>query len=516
MKYILTLLTIVMLLASAYASSAADLKINGQNQLRYARGEEPGQADGKSFSYFENYLNLNIEYDKYRIFLRHSFLLPSEFDKEQAGNDALDKRYIQYTDDNFQIRVGDFYRTMGRGLLFGNVELLELNFDSGLDGVVIDGEYKGLETTIFRGAEMDTASVFREAAEGIYLSYDLPWYDLRLGGIASHLDAGPRHPDLERWGAEFETTVGSVNWYTAYSADQLDREQDRRFNGFYSALSTFNFGMGLLVEYKNYRLFTYSDPALSGGATDSPSLQYPATAIPEITMYLLDRHPRIMHYADDVGYQIEWTTSYDEWNFLANYSRTSRHDGEKLMPSAKEEHSPYQSMLAQADYDPWEGNRIMAQGGWQEDIEFTHTATGGYSAWYRRTAGGGSYDYHLNDVVTMGLELEMMREEDKARDLRYWFEYYAFTYTQASIGTMTIGAEITDKQNETGGLGVPGGLLAGEGRYWPSVEFTMDIKTRHQARLFVGHERGGLRCSGGSCRQVNPFKGVKLTLTSQF
>lgn len=51
---------------------------------------------------------------------------------------------------------------------------------------------------------------------------------------------------------------------------------------------------------------------------------------------------------------------------------------------------------------------------------------------------------------------------------------------------------------------------------WPMVELSLDLTNRHNLRLRVGAEKGGLVCSGGVCRFEEPFKGVKLVLTSIF
>lgn len=51
---------------------------------------------------------------------------------------------------------------------------------------------------------------------------------------------------------------------------------------------------------------------------------------------------------------------------------------------------------------------------------------------------------------------------------------------------------------------------------WPMVELTLDLTHRHNLRVRVGAEKGGLVCSGGVCRFEEPFRGVKLVLTSLF
>lgn len=56
----------------------------------------------------------------------------------------------------------------------------------------------------------------------------------------------------------------------------------------------------------------------------------------------------------------------------------------------------------------------------------------------------------------------------------------------------------------------------GEETSWPMVELSLDLTRRHNLRIRVGAEKGGLVCSGGVCRFEEPFRGVKLVLTSMF
>lgn len=56
----------------------------------------------------------------------------------------------------------------------------------------------------------------------------------------------------------------------------------------------------------------------------------------------------------------------------------------------------------------------------------------------------------------------------------------------------------------------------GDETNWPLAELSLDLTNRHNLRIRVGGEKGGLVCSGGVCRFEEPFKGVKAVLTSIF
>ena len=56
----------------------------------------------------------------------------------------------------------------------------------------------------------------------------------------------------------------------------------------------------------------------------------------------------------------------------------------------------------------------------------------------------------------------------------------------------------------------------GEETSWPLAELSLDITRKHNLRVRVGGEKGGLVCMGGVCREEEPFRGVKVVLTSIF
>jgi len=59
-------------------------------------------------------------------------------------------------------------------------------------------------------------------------------------------------------------------------------------------------------------------------------------------------------------------------------------------------------------------------------------------------------------------------------------------------------------------------LKLGKETIWPLAELSLDLTNRHNLRVRVGGEKGGLVCSGGVCRFEEPFRGVKMILTSIF
>lgn len=533
-----TAVTLVILFSTTLLAS--ELIVNGQNEARYGRGEAVDQTSEDSYNYFENYLELNFALDKFRMYLRQTYLLPSipELgERRQAGLQAFDNRYIEYRGDHLTLRGGDFFRSWGRGLLFGTTELIDLNFDNGLEGLLVESSYDRFDAALFRGVEVDSGSVFFEEAEGAWLSYWTP-YKVRLGGIYMRMDETVRHPGgIDRRGFEVESSIGPASLYTAYVSDEVGIKIDDEItgtnfhHGLYSAADVFgmtgDLSWAILLEYKNYELFIFDENRLGiinnpnqvSSLTQEPSLQFPPTVMPEATMYLLDRHPRIQHFDDEVGYQLELTVNYQDWEAQANYNLSSSQGGSAVLPKLEEHLSPYWGSYLVVSHDNLDGDYFAVKVGGSEDVEFTPNALGGFSLWLRRIASGGIYEHRFKDVYSLSGDFEIMWEENKNADERFLDEYFAVSFSKSPVYSFTAMIERTDKYRDQPGdqdRTFPGQKWDDDHRFWPSGELTLNLFERHQFRIFGGYERGGLKCSGGVCRWVNPFKGVKLTLTSQF
>jgi len=90
---------------------------------------------------------------------------------------------------------------------------------------------------------------------------------------------------------------------------------------------------------------------------------------------------------------------------------------------------------------------------------------------------------------------------------------------KSHFGTITATMDISNDPYATEGARPKGWLKSdiwGKDMYWPAILVTADFMEQHQLRVFYGYDRGGLGCAGGLCRWVPPFRGIKVSLTSQF
>jgi len=51
---------------------------------------------------------------------------------------------------------------------------------------------------------------------------------------------------------------------------------------------------------------------------------------------------------------------------------------------------------------------------------------------------------------------------------------------------------------------------------WVEAEVSYNVNSSNVVIASYGSERGGLKCTSGICRYVNPFNGFRLTIQSKF
>ena len=148
---------------------------------------------------------------------------------------------------------------------------------------------------------------------------------------------------------------------------------------------------------------------------------------------------------------------------------------------------------------------------------------------------------HINDnldliggiekLVKQGIELEVTKKTETKPNLEVTYDFGTF-FVEAGYEHNFISENTTDYYEPTISLsiGKPEAFVLslrydhrsrviehlGNETTWPLAELSLDLTNRHNLRIRVGAEKGGLVCSGGVCRFEEPFKGVKLVLTSIF
>ncbi len=520
-----TIALLIFMLILPCALQAQQINLQGSNEMKWADGEETQGDVTSSKRYFEDRLNMDMFYDNIRFGARFTMLQPSEFGETRLGNETLEKRFLEYRNDDrtFYLRAGDFYTTWGRGLTLNLIEDIDLGFDSGLDGLLVGSNWRFLKAEALSGRSTSNyLGAVREAQiSGANVEADLP-LNIDLGVNAMLLTpAGTNTYEENRtYGAYADWQGDWVSVYVEHAQEYVtlptghaNEDDDNR--GSYMSVSAYKGQFGIILDYKNYQYHKYG----SGQGSNSPyaptadalAFHSPPAVQREFTSNLMSKHPHIVKYNDEVGGQVELTWSPDFATISLSTALSSSHEDEdSWMPVLKEENSPYRETFIEVSAYPTMGSYLLAWAGYNEDLIFSKTiSTSSRVSWTKRMVLGGEYETDLpfggitGIVSAEGMNVtEILNDDSEVDHMEARFELGAIYMANYTI----IGAlEWSEEPDDLDGKDT-----------WVSITGRAVIAENHELLVTVGRERGGLVCSSGKCRTVTPFSGVKIGLVSIF
>ena len=494
-------LWLLILICARYSSA----QLSGSNQLQYQLGNLP-DARPSDRSVLYNQLNLNYYYQNIQIGGRLEFFMTADHDQEYT---ELQQKYIQYQADNFEIKLGNFYESLGQGLLLRTYEI---------PGVI----YEDLGSRQQYG--------FYKDVEGAELKYYNSWLNVKaIYGRPLDLLQPPargnknRRPNLIQGGEinlvvldyfspgvlylrsnnenienEFAgiNSTGYFNCGLQYYLEYVQslREQDEYFqlgqNGqhaMYGSVSQSFDMISISLEIKDYHNFTLN-------FNDPPSL------VREHARTLLNRGTHIIQPLNERGYQIEGLINLGNLNTMTlNHAFAENNFGNHLS-FFREYYADLnyyftEKMLSKVFID-WSQDEIdNSMNRWTGGILIDRQFTGRWSGildfqaqYFKREYGAGSAFNHnvknfLVDLAvsyspdfSVGLNVEAAHDPLKSDSL---FDLAKTDYT-----------------------------------FWTGSSINYAFSQNHTLSLFYGKRRGGNACTGGICYEVQPFKGIELRLNT--
>lgn len=496
--------------------SAQGVSIQGNNEMRWADGEENSGGQDQSKRYFENRLNLDIYYQNILIGTRLTSLQPSEFGEERPSSALLEKRFLEYNNPNGRLgfRVGDFYTVWGRGLSIALVEDITQGFDSGLEGFLGHVRFDNFELEALSGrSRAGYLGDVREAkVNGIHAETAIP-FGVRLGGQAVLLQPA-QNISSYRETRDYGGYVAFDNEMVSLWIERLQEyvtSKDDDFDATYASLTTTLGSIGIALDYKNYNYYLAS----SIGQSNNPYSQSvniipfhsPPIVQREFTSNLFGKHPHIVRFQDEVGLQLELTYALGPMGTaILAVSQSSLHSTENaVLPSLAEEDSPYRQAFLEFNLYPDPEIYVVAWAGFSEELDYNTIGSAGRKSWVKRTDLGSKVEFPLLDEWTGIVYTEGLYVDDIKQNKSYFESLFTLGVIFRSNYNVTVTGEFT------------GDDATDDGRQaWFNVQGRAFIDDSHELLVMVGQERGGLVCTSGKCRNVLPFNGVKLTLTSLF
>jgi len=495
----ITLLILVIAGAAAAYDVGSEVNLTGSNEAYYLRQDE----GHRYWAWDELNAELGIG-QRFGIGFVAQFNQPKRDafgDPDKYFND-ITRKYFRYHDKVFNAYVGDYQKTVGRGLLFRSYENEELDEDNTAEGALVDANVFDIgEITGFFGENRREGVDYDDRVRGLAADFQPVKYFSVMGGLA-HCEmedaaGNPAVTDLLGFG-------GGFYWdYADFYAEYFDR------NGWDVTASEDRDGRGYYLNANAY--LPWRNAAVGFQYKDYDHLFYPYSSPPTVT----HSGRSINEGANEKGYMVSVSTSPFR-RFKAEGGYAVLESRPVIIGNFRDERAiteyyflarydfPKPELIVDGGYTYWdEHNRFVGPGG---------TETGELRKWPTVKA---TYDF-MEDFSVFGefeYEIKTRYRNGPNEDTTYRRIDTGLSYR--SLTGFTLRYEDSSRVEEE----LWGDPLLDQFREvdrWVWYEAYLNVMGAHTVTVGYGGQRGGLVCSGGVCRQEAPFKGLRITLTSSF
>ena len=312
--------------------------------------------------------------------------------------------------------------------------------------------------------------------------------------------------------------------FDAHVASIVNTSLDQNFSGksVYSRFSWYPDWMTASLEYKYYGLNQTSPndriDVYRLGLQPLP-FQVGPTVIRQHELALLASVTHPVDYADEMGFYGEiiipmqnFILSMDATiaSWTTNWSNEFYQDS-RYFPSLHSTYQPFWELHSEFDYS---GDSFTSKSG----IALTESALNGIDvAEITRhfTLVPTYFSWHFNDTYSIGGLMEYQNSsvfslpfETDIRSHGHDYESYHFIASVDIMSKYSL-AYISDFSSDPA-------LYQGdrtEGfQSWNSVDVSSRTLENLSIRMSYGSEKGGVRCTGGVCRLINPFEGFRMIM----
>ncbi len=461
------------LFSSSASSSAQDFKFTASNQLEYYFNS----GDNKDI--FHDWFDFAGTYDLYKAGLRYEAHQPDDF-----GNtfQEFSYRYFQVTTESFQLTAGNYYAMYGRGLILRSYENRDLRLDNNLDGIKGNLSSGRFDLTVLAGSPRDGYRRINDPLHGADGKMAISKW-MTLGG--SFLRTTITNLGfVQLFGGNASIVFPHLDLYAEYarkdnpSGENLEKDGD----GFYLSSSLYRTGIGLTLEYKDYRRLDFTNGGLVYNNPPSLAKEHHYT--------LLNRHAFILNLVDERGIQAQAVaTPHEELSLLANYSYTTDHKNRMI----------FSEIYGEAEYD----------------YKNLATLKGGFSYMKNRQEVGLPYylapvfdlTYYLSEQNSIAFSLEHLWTSKYDGDLTYYDQIISLGFAHSPNFSLTLTDERTTEWKTRPWSGK---------KNWLILSLDLALGDKHNLTMSIGSRRAGKVCSGGVCTDRPALDGGEIKLLSRF
>ncbi|GEM_PF-1389187 len=489
--FIFLLLTLIVI----QTVQADDVSIQTQNKLEYYLDRNPTDSGVHNDS-LRNRLTVDMLYGNFYAGIWYEAFEPiTRLTTGDTSYEGITQRYFGWTDGNAEIRLGNYYANFNRGLILRAYENQDVQIDKNLDGVW--ASYRGnkfnleaLNGKILLSENILLSPLIRTRENDIvaFRGELTPISNISFGGAAlRYKKKNSFTSEIEYTNAQEITaglTYGPFDFYADYGRQEgnegfyIGRPDLKTGDATYLTAS-FSTGLfGISAEYKNYynMALDFNAPPSANHRDQSPNALWAQSG------------------ANDRGFQVSlFFAPLNNWTVEADIAQS----GER-----PDEYGHIQQKIFNNFYEVrgYIGRNILIL-----NYERTDTGVEGLEQ-----LPYGEFTYYLDDDNTITLTGQV-RKLERIRDLFGKDDYnetdYSISFSHSYFLSIT----------------VYGGFTSEEFQPWeqsfPKRSGAISLGLRygeHDLNIFYGDQRGGFVCTEGACREVPPFRGLKITLVSRF
>ena len=527
----------------------AQVEYSNNLNIRYGEGDN-------NYSYEEIYFNTGITLNRpdYRLEALFNLELsdPPEIGLKEEG---IRKFSLGYYNKNLSIELGDFYQTWGRGLILNQTDYQHLDFNTGATGLsvgyekdyislnVIAGEINPRKSTTFLGDYDPRVPnyILKQTLYGSDLSIESPESTMGLSILFTEEEETPISSVIG--GIRFEKPYNNGDFFLSFISkrsklDTVDSGSETdKGNGLYFSSTNYIKDWALTSNYRRYRI-DVKDPSMRdnilsnyGQALD---VQRSPTGYYQHSFKLLSRNSKQVNLNDEIGLELELIGPIDEnRTLLVNYTKSSSTKGwhnefgywepepltttngnsNSLFPSSDKDSYPFDEIFIELNgyneahtlfyrvgFDYFSDTfAVLANSNTSESFEVNKAITFPFMV-----------NVILNDLWSIEVQLELKRAKkgfevtanDESSFVSLLSEKYqdniflGFTVNHAPW-SLTVATESTNSDESLSNF---------DSNTWNSVALTYRIKSDNILEVFYGSIRGGLDCTNGVCRYIQPFE----------
>lgn len=465
-------------------------QISGYNLLEYQFGGLPGDTGGE-FSALYNRALADYNFRNFRAGVTmEQFYTPFG----ERNYTSLAQLRLQYSSDRLEVRLGNFYETLGRGILLRSYEihgaiLEDISFRSrhyfhrDISGVSVRYHANGFSTRVLYGKPLNNAfppvsdQAVRRPDNLAAIQSDLSFHRQVAGASVLMLEneRGRTWYGMARLSGNISQIFSYYTEIARQTGGPADLSGITPF-ALYAGINLTFERTGISLEYKNYSNFQ-----LGAGFNEPPAL------VREHSYRLLNRSTHVSQPFDEKGYQAELFYYLPGAAVITlNHTLAVNNPGRRFV--FREYFIGYAGSTAAR-------HEIKVFGGLAEDPlkqERNRITAGIYAGW-RLTPTW---------IVSSGFEFQRFDRDD-----------HQVTNTLISLESSFRSRLSTGVVWE---LSSDPFLTSGSHRMWTGVNVGYRVSSRNNLRLFAGRRRGGPACYSGVCYEILDFKGVEMRLTTRF